>query len=428
MVLIDDTEGKPQSLEKAKTMQPDLNAMREPAYRWVILAAVSVSLAVAMGQLVSGHSVYFIPLEKEFGWARGDVSLINTIGLIGVAIGGIVVGHVADRLGTRLVALCAAVAFGVCVLLTSMATALWQFYLLFGIAGFFGGGALFAPLIALAGNWFRNAAGMAIGIASAGQAVGQGGVPFGTTFLIEAFGWRGALLTQGLVSLAVLVPLALLLREPPWHGTAAGVAAPPPSAPPPLPASVAVPWLSLAVLGCCTCMAVPLMHLVPLIQGCGISATDAGSVLFGMLMVAIIGRVAFGRLADRVGAIPAYMTASLWQTVLVFFFTQIDTLDAFYAFALLYGFGYAGVMTGLLITARELTAPARRASQMGVILAFGWLGHSLGGYQGGKFYDITGNYALSYGNAAFAGVMNLVIVGALYWMIRRRRNAALAIA
>lgn len=269
---------------------------------------------------------------------------------------------------------------------------------------------------------------MAIGIASAGQAVGQGGVPFGTTLLIDAFGWRGALLTQGLVSLAVLVPLALLLREPPWHRTAAGAVAAPPSAPPPLPASVAVPWLSLAVLGCCTCMAVPLMHLVPLIQGCGISAPDAGSVLFVMLMVAIVGRVAFGRLADRVGAIPAYMAASLWQTVLVFFFTQIDSLNTFYAFALLYGFGYAGVMTGLLITARELTAPARRASQMGVILAFGWLGHSLGGFQGGAFYDITGTYAVSYANAALAGVINLAIMGTLYWMIRRRGTVTPAIA
>lgn len=409
-------------------MHHDRTTMPEPAYRWVILVAVSLSLAVAMGQLVNGHSVYFIPLEKEFGWARGDVALINTLGLVGVAIGGIVVGHVVDRVGTRIVAVCAAVAFGICVLLASRATTLWQFYVLFAIAGFVGGGAMFVPFIALAGNWFRNAAGMAIGIASAGQAVGQGGVPFATTFLIEAMGWRGALLVQGWVSLAILVPLALLLREPPWHRAAAAGAAAPPSAAPPLPGSVVVPWLSLAVLGCCLCMSVPLMHLVPLIQGCGISAPDAGSVLFAMLMVAIVGRVAFGRLADRVGAMPAYMTASLWQTALVFFFTQIDSLGSFYAFSLLYGFGYAGVMTGLLITARELTAPERRASQMGVILAFGWLGHSLGGFQGGKFYDITGNYVVSYANAAFAGVVNLAIVGTLYFMIRRQRGARLAAA
>ncbi len=388
----------------------------EPAFRWIVLAAAAVSLAVAMGQLVNGLSVYVIPLERAFGWPRAEVALINTMGLIGVAIGGIVVGRVVDTIGTRRVLLGAAIVFGLCILLASRAEALWQFYLLFGIAGFAGGGAMFAPLIALVGNWFRSGAGLAIGVASAGQALGQGAVPFGTAHLIEALGWRGALVTQGLVSLAVLLPMATLLREPPWRGGAAAAAAAAPS----LPGSVAVPWLSLAVLGCCTCMSVPLMHLVPLIQGCGIPAPAAGGVLFLMLTVAIGGRIAFGKLADHIGAIPAYMTASLWQTVLVYFFTQMRSLDSFYALAAIYGFGYAGVMTGLLMTARELTDPARRASQMGIILALAWLGHGLGGYQGGLFYDLTGGYRWTYANAAMAGVFNLVLVGALYWRVHRR--------
>jgi MFS family permease len=173
-------------------------------------------------------------------------------------------------------------------------------------------------------------------------------------------------------------------------------------------------------------MSVPLMHLVPLIEGQGLAALDAGSVLFVMLVVAIAGRVAFGRLADKIGAIPAYMTASLWQTVLVFFFTQIHSLNGFYAFAALYGFGYAGVMTGVLVTARELTPAHRRASLMGVILCFAWLGHGLGGLQAGMFYDATGAYAVGYANAALAGATNLVLMGTMLWTLRRRQ-AVLAI-
>jgi MFS family permease len=391
---------------------------REPGYRWVVLVAAAVMLAVAMGQLVNGLSVYFIPLEQAFGWPRADVALINTFGLIGVGAGGIVVGRLVDRVGVRRVALAGAVALGLCVALAASASALWQLLALSFAAGFLGGGALFAPLIALVGNWFRVGGGLAIGIASAGQAIGQGGVPFGTSFLIASLGWRGAMLTQGIVSLLVLVPLALLLRDPPGQRpAAAGAAAEPP---PPLPPRLAVPGLSLAVLGCCSCMAVPLMHLVPLIEGRGIPAVDASGVLFSMLVVAIAGRVAFGALADRIGAIPSYMTASLWQTVLVFFFTQIQSLGGFYAFAVLYGFGYAGVMTGVLVTARELTPPSRRASLMGVILAFAWLGHAVGGFQAGLFYDLTGDYTVSYANAAAAGVFNLALMGTMLWLIRRR--------
>ena len=137
------------------------------------------------------------------------------------------------------------------------------------------------------------------------------------------------------------------------------------------------------------------MHLVPLIQGKGISAPEAGSVLFVMMIAAILGRVAFGKLADMIGAIPAYMIASFWQTALIFVFTQIDSLDTFYVFAPIYGFGYAGVMTGLLITIRALTPVSQRAGSTGIIMAFAWLGHGLGGYQGGLFFDLTGTYTLA---------------------------------
>ena len=397
--------------------------MQQLSYRWVVVAAAACMLAIVMGQLVNGLSVFFIPLEAEFGWSRGSIALVNTVGLIGVALGGIAMGLVADRAGIRTVCLIAALSVGICVSLASQADRLWQFYVLFFLAGALGAGALFAPVIAAVGGWFPTGAGLAIGIASAGQAIGQGGVPFAAAFLIEGLGWRGAMLAMGLASLAALVPLALAMREAPRPvgPLAAGRA----EADPPLPPGVVVVALSAAVLFCCTCMSVPLMHLVPLIQGYCISAPDAGGVLFVLLLAAIAGRVAFGKLADMIGPIPAYMTASLWQTVGVFAFTRIGDLSLFYAFAPVYGFGYAGVMTSVLVTARVLTPARRRATLMGIILAFAWLGHGLGGWQGGVFYDLTGDYTVSFANAAAAGLFNLVIVGMLLAMIRRR-PAALA--
>jgi MFS family permease len=391
-------------------------------YGYVIVGAVALMLALAMGQLVNGLSVFFLPLEREFGWPRGAVALINSAGLVGLAIGGIVMGAIADRVRIRTICFVATVAVGACIALAAGADRLWQFYLLFFLAGSFGAG-LFAPTIALVGAWFPASAGLAIGIASAGQAVGQGGVPFAAAFLIEALGWRGAFLVQGVVSLVVMVPLALLVREPPRPapGLAARV-----EPPPPLPPGVATVWLSAAVVFCCACMAVPLMHLVPLIQGHCIAASDASGVLFVMLGAAILGRIAFGRLADVIGPIPAYMTASLWQTVAVFAFTQIHDLRSFYIFAPVYGFGYAGVMTGVLVTARALTPASRRAGSMGIILAFAWLGHGLGGFQGGYVFDLTGGYTLGFANAALAGMANLLLLGTLFLAVRWRRAALAA--
>jgi MFS family permease len=400
----------------------------EPMYRWVIVLASSAMLAVAMGVMVNGISVFFIPLSKEFGWLRGSVSLINVSGLVGLAFGGIVMGRIADRTTTRRISLFGIVVFGVCLLVAAHLDALWQFYVVFFVAGFLGAGALFAPLIANVGNWFKTGAGLALGIAAAGQALGQGGVPFGTAILIGAFGWRGALTALGAIALVALVPLAMLIRQPPVLSprTVSGRSGVEDTSPVALPTRVVVMWMSAAVVFCCTCMSVPLMHLVPLIQGCGFSAEEASSVAFVMMMIAILGRVAFGKLADIIGAIPAYMVASFWQTVLVLGFIHFQGLYAFYSFAAIYGFGYAGVMTGILVCMRVLTPVTQRASALGVVMVFAWLGHAIGGYQGGYFFDLTGGYSNSFLNAALAGVINLMIVGSLYFTIALRGARSVA--
>lgn len=392
---------------------------KQPAYRWVIVAAAATMLAIAMGQLVNGLSVFFLPLEMEFGWARGEIAMINTLGLVGLGLGGIAMGFAADRLDIRRVALTGAAVTGLSILLASQATALWQLYLLFFIAGALGGGALFAPLMAQVGDWFRTGAGLAIGIVAAGQAVGQGAMPMLSAWMIEIAGWRGAFWLLGVGSLLSLVPLALLLRRPPSPAAAASAGA---ETPPPLRPARTVVLLSAAVLCCCSLMSVPLMHLVPLAQGCGIPATGAGSVMFVLMLAAIGGRVAFGQIADMIGALPAWLLASTWQTALVFGFTRFGTLEGMLLFAPIYGFGYAGVMTGVLTTIRSLTPASSRAASTGIILTFAWFGHGIGGYVGGLLYDTTRSYDATFAAAAAIGLVNLAIVGGLL-VATRARNA-----
>ena len=406
-------------------MNAESESQSEPVYRWVIVGASAIMLAVGIGFITNGISVFVIPLNTEFGWQRGAVSFINFAGLIGVALGGIVMGRMADRTTTRRVSLIGAVALGLSLLGAAWADALWQFYALFFFGGFVGAGGLFAPLVANVGNWFKSSVGLALGITSAGQALGQGGVPFGAAVMISAMGWRDALTVMGVVVLAVLIPLALLIREPPHRAAATTVDDSVANDEPPVPLSsnTVVIWLSTAVVFCCICMSVPLMHLVPLAQDRGISLDDAASVLFIMLIAAIFGRIAFGKLADLIGAIRAYWFASLWQTVLVVMFLRLGSLDDFYLFAIVYGFGYGGVMTGILVCVRVLTPLSRRASALGIVGMFAWIGHALGGYQVGLFFDLTGDYTLTYANAAVAGTVNVIIVGSLFFTVSRRQAA-----
>jgi MFS family permease len=407
-----------------RSVEPMTEASQQPAYRWVIVFAAALILALSMGAMVNGMSAFIVPMQESYGWARGDAALINFAGIMGMAFGGVLAGRVADRIGARPVLIFGVVVLGLCYLLASLLTSLWQYYALFAVAGFFGAGAIFPPVMALVGNWFAAGAGLAIGIVSAGQALGQGGVPFASSFLIDAYGVQGAFGVTGAVMLAVMAPAALLMRRAPSHdgGALGGALDADETA---IPYNVVIVRMSAAVILCCTCMSVPLMHLVPLVQDVGFPAEEASSVIFSMMLAAILGRVAFGRLSDMIGAVPAYMTATAWMTAMVFGFVWLESLSVFYVYAIVYGFGYAGVMTGLLTSVRALTPVERRASAMGVIGMFAWFGHAIGGYQGGLLYDLTGAYDAPYAIAAAAGVVNLVIVSTL---LRRTRRPELAVA
>jgi MFS family permease len=378
---------------------------------WFAVGAAAAMLAVIMGMLVNGLTAFFVPMEQAEGWARADIAGINSFGLIGLAFGSVVMGYVADRLSIRAVCLLAASTMGVCLILASQAGSLWMLYALFFLAGALGGGTLFAPIFAHVGNWFPKAAGVAIGVAAAGQAVGQGGVPFLAAYLIEPFGWRNAMLAFGCGTLAILLPLACGMRQAPPAAVAS-------FREPRLQPALAVPMLSAAVLFCCTCMAVPLMHLMPLMQSLCISSTDAGGVMFAMLLAAIGGRVAYGKLCDLIGATRSWLVASALQTVGVLAFTQFASLREFLVFALVYGFAYAGVMTSLLVATRELTPARNKATWMGVVLSFAWLGHALGGFQGAFAYDLTAGYGAGFVAGALAGAANLLLVGMLVRLAR----------
>ena len=389
--------------------------------RWFMVIGAALMLALVMGTLINGLAAFFIPMEMAEGWKRADIAAINSFGLLGLALGSAAMGFVAERVGLRAICVTASLVMSGCLMLASQVSAPWQASVVFFFAGVFAGGAIFAPLFASVGNWFPGMAGLAIGIAASGQAIGQGGVPFLSAYLIEAFGWRGAMLALGVLTFVVLAPIATFMSEAPAQGAAGGVAAAPA-----IPPRIAVPILSLAVFACCTCMAVPLMHLMPLIQGFCISATDAGGVMFAMLVAAIAGRIAYGKLCDVIGPVQSWAIASFLQLLGVAAFTQFETLRGFMAFGVIYGLAYAGVMTSVLVSARALTPAHRRASLMGIILSFAWLGHAFGGFQGAVTFDLTGSYVPGFVAGSVAGVVNLLLVGLLLFLGKPRQPLRLA--
>src|SRR5262245_59943585 len=186
----------------------------EHPYGWVIVAVATISLALGFG--AGGVvSVLMKPLEEEFGWFRADISMAYTAYSIGAAIGGLFWGALSDRIGAKPVALIGTVGMSAGLAALKWQSAQWQLDLLFFLIGAVVFACVFTPLTALTGVWFNARKGLAIGIATAGGAFGQGIVPYLGRMLITAFGWRDAMLMMGAAFLVILLPLMFLLRSAP---------------------------------------------------------------------------------------------------------------------------------------------------------------------------------------------------------------------
>lgn len=396
----------------------------EHRYGWVMVVVASVLMGMGAGALIS-ISAFLKPLIAEFGWLRGETSFGYMAGALSMGIGGIVMGHFADRYSTRRVVLCGLICLGVSLLLLSTQSALWQFYLFYCLMGGFGSSSLDVPLLANVGHWFERNKGLAIGLTTAGRALGQGFVPFLSGYMIASSGWRDTYTTLGLVTLVVLVPLALLVKSPPGFEEARAASR---DASPAdhdeaylMPPKLAVSWIGVASVFCCACMGTAMVHAVAIAQDAGLTAKDAAAVILLIYVSGFFGRIFFGKLADHISGIRSYWLSSFGQTVFIFWFSQMHSVAAFYTLSIAFGFFFGGVMTGLTVCVRELTPMHMRGISTGIVFLLAWIGMGIGGYQGGLFFDLSGSYVVSYANAAIVGVINLVIVGWLYFYVTRRK-------
>jgi MFS family permease len=405
---------------------PSPATARSERRKWIVVAAATFGMLAAFGVSTS-VAVFMKPFETEFGWLRADVAFAYALFSAGAALGGVVYGRVTDWIDTRPIVILGALimAGGFILLARQNDLAMIQYiYLAIGIFGF---ACLYTPLTATVGLWFERRRGLAIGIVTAGGTLGQGLTPVIVQPLIEAFGWRQAYFVLGIAYLLLLVPAMLLVTKPPRIDAPAGSAAPREARAWSLPPAVSVGWLGIAATFCCASMAVPIVHLVSLLADTGRPVAITGSLIVTVMLSASAGRVGFGLIADRLGALPSYALAVFVQSVTVYWFVELQSLPSLYALALVFGFGYGGVMTALILSVRE-AVPARSVGLSTAIVGLlAWGGMGLGGYQGGYCYDLTGSYTASFASAAFAGVANLLVLAALAVHLRWHARISAAI-
>jgi MFS family permease len=373
-----------------------------------IHVVIGATTAMALGFGCLGlTSVFIRPLEAEFGWTRAEVSLGYAAATIGMALGGYIWGRVSDRLDIRALLMIGSAGIVASLLSMTLVQSLWQFHLANLVLGGFGFAVLYAPVVTATSEWFDRSRGMAVGIVTAGGALGQGVIPFLASFLIDRLGWRLSFL-----SLAVGTLLALALTLPrvarPDGAGAESAAAARRSADSSKGERLRVAALSLAAFLCCACMGVPLVHMASFVGAvCGSPAMGATSLLVAMLF-GTIGRVCFGFIADRIGYLPSYALASAIQTACVVGYPLLGDGASLIALSAVFGFGFAGNMTCLILCIKEAVPAHRFGGALGLTMMIAWFGMGVGGYAGGVLFDTYLSYTLAFALAGLMGIGNLL--------------------
>ena len=136
----------------------------------ILIGSVTMLLVSAGGMFLV--VVALKDMAMEFGWPRAIPSFAFSLQFIGSGFGGIIMGYLLDRVGFGGPALIGTLMIGFGSMLVSEISAAWQLYVIYAIMfGLAGQGSLAAPALANIARWYDERRGMAVGIASSGQAL-----------------------------------------------------------------------------------------------------------------------------------------------------------------------------------------------------------------------------------------------------------------
>lgn len=388
----------------------------EVRYGWIVAFGSLAMHTIGLGAPIVLW-VALKPIATEFDWPRAVPSLAYSMMMIGAGVGGVAMGWWMDRRGVFWPVLFGSVMIGVGALVASQSDGRWSLYVANGLLiGLLGKSAMITPLIANVTHWFDRRRGLAVAVIASGQGLAGTVWPPLFRFLNDAYGWRETYLLYGAFVLCAMAPLALILRPKP------------PLAPPGrareghtvdgrvlgLPANAVQGILCVATIGCCTAMAVPIVHLVSHGTDLGHPRARAAELLTALFAAAFVSRILYGMLADRIGGVRTLLIGSACQAIMLVVFSMVTSLPGLYVSAILFGLGFAGIMPCYPLIIR-LLFPANQAGwRIAAFYLFAALGMALGGWMGGFVFDLSGSYSYAFLAAFGFNAVNFCAIGVVY--------------
>ncbi len=379
---------------------------------WIVASSFLVLMLVYGAQFSFG--VFFKPMLKEFGLSRGVLSGAYSLNLAMQAVAYIFTGKLSDKYGPRVVVTFCGFSLGSSYLLMSQVQMVWQIYVIFGVLTSIGTACALVPLLSTIARWFAFSRGLMSGIAAAGVGVGTLLLPPLCSYSIAAFGWRTSYIIIGLAVLILIVLSARLLKRDP-------------SQPAPSVRGVPAPQHAHAA-GDCTFQGALrtrqfwllggvffllgadvhsiFVHIVPHATDVGIPEVTAASIISVIGGVSIVSKVAVGIAVDRFGNKPVTVAIGSLMFLSLVMLQFSNALGVFYAFAVVFAFGYGGFVSMQSPYVAELFGLRYHGAIFGFALFIQGAG-AFGPFVTGRIFDAASSYRPAF---AMLAVLSLLAV------------------
>jgi MFS family permease len=199
----------------------NIDASSGSAYRtraWGIVAALSITETVSWGILYYAFAAFLIPMQRELGYSAAQLTGAFSLALAVSALTGVAVGRHLDRRSPRALMTAGSIAGVALVVAWSQVHGLFAFYVLWTAIGVVMACVLYEPAFTVVAKHFPSTSGRRRAMTAMTLVAALASFIFlpVSQALIDAYGWRDALLLLAAVLATITVPLhALVLRPAP---------------------------------------------------------------------------------------------------------------------------------------------------------------------------------------------------------------------
>lgn len=399
-------------------------------YGWWIVGAGMAMQAMVNLLLGSAFGSYVAVLRQDYGWSKTVFSGAYAMQQIESGLLGPIQGTLIDRFGPRATMRVGVTLFGLGFIVFSRMDSVLTFYLAFVLIALGSSLSGYFPITVTVVNWFSRRRSTALGLVSAGMALGGLLAPL-VAWSLGEFGWRATAFTSGVLIMVVGLPITTVMRhtpeaygEQPDGGVSSGGRTPSAAramsvvADPDFTAREALRtrafWcVALGHASALLVVAAVNVHLVSFLkEDEGYSVTAGATVVALLTGASLVGQVGGGLLGDRLNKRKVVIACMLGHAIALLLLANAVAIWMVVLFALLHGLAWG--TRGPLMAA--IRADYFGRASFGTISGYASLVLTAGTISGpmlaAVLADRLGNY-----RAGFTVLALLAGLGSVFWIL-----------